>query len=38
MTVEFGEALLRFTRQRMRVLVTGIPDIADDDIFFTADE
>ncbi|QDU97656.1 cupin domain-containing protein [Lignipirellula cremea] len=36
--VHIPPGVVHGARGRMRVLVTGIPDIADDDIFFTDDE
>ena len=36
--VHIPPGVVHGARGRMRVLVTGIPDIGDDDIFFTADE
>ena len=36
--VHIPPGVVHGARGRMRVLVTGIPDIADDDIFFTEDE
>ena len=36
--VHIPPGVVHGAKGRMRVLVTGIPDIADDDIFFTEDE
>ncbi len=36
--VHIPPGVVHGARGRMRVLVTGIPDIAEDDIFFTEDE
>ena len=36
--VHIPPGVVHGARGRMRVLVTGIPDIADDDIFFSEDE